>query len=110
MEPGAIPQPKPMTPEELERFQRRERQVSLVHAAALAALLLAGLAAYRYGDSTWFRGLFVGVVGALVAAAAIGQLMERCPRCGARLHRKLLVAPPEACGACGVSLRAPPAD
>jgi predicted cobalt transporter CbtA len=110
MEPAAAPPPKPMTPEELERFQRRERQVSLVHAIALAALLVAGLAAYRYGDSAWFRGLFVGVVGALVAVAAIGQLLERCPRCGARLHRKLLVASPEACATCGVPLRAPPAE
>ncbi len=77
---------------------------------ALGALVLAVLAAYRYGDSAWFRALFVGVVGALVAVAAVGQLMERCPRCGARLRRKLLVAPPEACTACGVSLRSPPAD
>jgi len=110
MEPAAVSPPKPLTPEELERLQRRERRLSLVHAAALAALLAAGLAAYRYGDSAWFRGLFVAVVGVLVAAAGVSQLLERCPRCGARLHRKLLVAPPEACAACGVHLRAPPEE
>ncbi len=110
MEPRAVRQEEPLTPEELERLQRRERQVALVHAAALGAVLLAILAAYRFGDSAWFRGLFVAVVVVSAAAAAVVQLLERCPRCGARLHRKLLVAAPEACAACGVHLRPPPAD
>jgi hypothetical protein len=110
MEPGSPPGEKPLTPEEWERFERRERQAALVHAAALGAFLLAALAAYRWGDSTWIRGLFIGVIGVLVAAGAVAQLSQRCPRCGARVRRKLLVAPPDACAACGVRLGPPPKD
>lgn len=103
-------QEEPLTREELERLARRERQLTLVHAVAMSILLLAGVAAYRYSDTVWFRSLFLWVIGALVVAAAIVQLLERCPRCGARLRRKLLVALPESCTACGVPLRRPPAS
>lgn len=102
------PQPEPLTPAELERLRRRERQMTLFHAGALGILLLAGLAAYRYGDLPWFRGVFLALLAALAAAAAIVQLRERCPRCGARLCGKLLLALPEKCAACGVALARPP--
>jgi hypothetical protein len=110
METRAASRPQPLTPAEWEHFERRERRAALVHGAALAAFLLAALAAYRWGDSGLVRGLFIGVVCALVAAGAVVQLLQRCPRCGALLRRKLLVAPPDACAGCGVRLRAPPAD
>ena len=97
-------QQEPLTREELKRLQRRERRLTFVHAAAMGILMLAGVAAYRYGDTAWFRNLFLWVFGALVVAGAIVQMMERCPRCGARLRRKLLVALPERCTACGVAL------
>jgi hypothetical protein len=105
-----VRQEEPLTREELARLARRERQLTVVHAVALGTLLVAALAAFRYGETAWFQGLFLGIIGVLVAAAAVAQMMERCPRCGARLHRKLLVAPPEACAACGVLLRRPPPD
>jgi ribosomal protein L37E len=99
---------EPLTPAELDRLQRRERWVTGVHGVALGAFLIAALGAWRYGDASWFRGLVLWVLGTLVVAAGIVQLMERCPRCGARLNRKLLVVAPEACAACGVPLRPPP--
>lgn len=99
------PQQEPLTPEELERLRRRERQTTVFHAAALAVLLLAGLGAYRHGDLPWFRGLFLALLAALIAAAAVLQLRERCPRCNARLHSKLLLALPERCRACGISFQ-----
>jgi hypothetical protein len=105
---AARPRVAPLTPGEVERLERRERWVTGVHSAAMGAFLLAALGAYRYGDAAWFRGLVLWVIGGLVVAAGVVQLLERCPRCGARLHRKLLVVPPEACGACGVPLRPPP--
>jgi hypothetical protein len=104
-----VRQEKPLTREELERLERRERQLTRVHAAGLGVLLLAGLAASRYGDVVWLRGLFLTALGALAAAAAVVQLRERCPRCGARLRRKLLVALPASCATCGVALARPPA-
>ena len=104
-------QQDPLTPEELERLSRRERRLTFVHAAAMGILMLAGVATYRYGDTAWFRSLFLWVIGVLVVAAAILQMMERCPRCGARLRRKLLVALPERCSTCGVALpRTPVGD
>jgi peptidoglycan/LPS O-acetylase OafA/YrhL len=105
-----VRQQEPLTSEELERLERRERQLTLVHAAGLGVLLLAGLAASRYGDVAWLRGLFLAALGALAVAAAVVQLRERCPRCGARLRRKLLVALPGNCAACGVALTRPPPD
>ena len=104
-----MPVQEPLTREELERLWRRERQMTWFHSAAMVVLLLIGVAAYRYGDLAWFRGLFVGVVGVLVVAAGVLQLRERCPRCGARLRTKVLVLLPDKCGACGVALSRPPA-
>ena len=104
-------QQEPLTREELERFWRRERRLTFVNAVAMGMLLLAGVAAYRYSDTAWFRSLLLWVIGALVVAVAIVQAMERCPRCRAQLRRKLLVALPERCTACGVALpRAPVGD
>lgn len=102
-------QQEPLTPEELEGLRRRERQMTGFHAAAMGILLLVGLGAYRYGDLPWFRGLFLALIAALVAAAAILQLREGCPRCGARLRSKLLLALPERCRVCGVSFQRPAA-
>jgi hypothetical protein len=99
---------EPLTPKEQERFWRRERQLTLVHAVALGVLLLAVVAGYRYIDTAWFRSLFLWVVGAFVVASAVVQVMERCPRCGVRLRRRLL-ALPDRCAACGVPLTRPPA-
>lgn len=101
-------QQEPLTREELRRLARRERALTSMHVAAMGILLLAGVAAHRYGDMPWFRGLFLSAIAALVVAAAILQMMQRCPRCGARLRRKLLVALPEKCAACGVALTPPP--
>jgi Kef-type K+ transport system membrane component KefB len=98
-------EPEPLTPVELERLRRRERQTAAFHAAAVGVLLLIGLGAYRYGDVAWFRGLFLALVAALAAAAALVQVRERCPRCGARLRSKLLLALPEKCTGCGVSFQ-----
>jgi hypothetical protein len=102
-----VRQKEPLTPEELDRLRRRERQMTGFHAAALGVLLLTGLAAYRYGDLAWFRGLFLALIAALAAVAAVLQLRERCPRCGARLRSKLLLALPERCRVCGVSFQRP---
>jgi tripartite-type tricarboxylate transporter receptor subunit TctC len=101
---------EPLTREELERLERQERLVTRVHAVGLGVLVLLGIAAYSYRESSWVRGLFLGALLAMAAAAAVVQLMERCPRCGARLRRRLLVAPPESCAACGVRLVRPPDD
>ena len=104
-------QQEPLTPEELEQLRRREREMTLFHAAAMVALLLAGVAAARYGDAGWFRHALVAAVAALVLGGAVAQLRQRCPRCGARLASRVLVLPPEQCGACGVALtRAPVED
>lgn len=102
-------QQEPLTREELKRLWRRERALTSMHVAAMGILLLAGVAASRYSDAAWFRGLFLAVIGALVVAATILQMMQRCPRCGARLRRKLLVALPETCATCRVALPRPPA-
>jgi hypothetical protein len=101
------PEQQPLTPVELERLRRRERQTIFFHAAALGVLLIAGFAAYRSGDVPWLRGLFLALLAALAAAAAVLQLRERCPRCGARLRSRLLLAVPEKCTACGVSFERP---
>jgi hypothetical protein len=102
-------QQEPLTQEELDGLQRQERQTTWFHVAAMGALFLGGAVAYRYDNVGWFRGLLLVVVAVLVVAATVLQLRERCPRCRARLRRKLLLALPEKCGACGVSLQRPPA-
>jgi hypothetical protein len=106
-----VRQQESLTGAERERLGRQERRVVLVHSVALGVVVLVGLAAYRYGgELSWLRGLFLAALGLMAAAAAIVQLMERCPRCGARLQRKLLVAPPDRCAACGVPLARPPGE
>jgi hypothetical protein len=99
------PHQQPLTPAELDRLRRRERQTGWFHLATLGVLLAGGLGAWRYGDLAWFRGLFLALLAALAVAAAFVQLRERCPRCSARLRSRLLLALPDKCPACGVSLQ-----
>ena len=68
-------QQEPLTREELERLGRQERLVTRVHAVGLGVLVLVGIAAYSYRDTSWVRGLFLGALGAMAAAAAVVQLM-----------------------------------
>jgi len=102
---------EPLTPKELEQLRRREGQMAWFHAAAVGTLLIGAVGTSRYGDLPWVRHALVAAVAALVLAGGVLQLRQRCPRCGARLASRVLVLPPEQCGACGVALtRAPVED
>jgi hypothetical protein len=101
--------PEPLTPEELGRLWRWERQMARFHATAIAALVLAAAAAILYSDVAWFRRTLLAAIAVLVLAATVLQLRERCPRCGARLRVKSLLRLPDKCGVCRVAFPRPPA-
>lgn len=101
-------QQEPLTAEESERLWRWERQVSWLHIAAMGGLLLAGVAATRFGDRAWLQYPLLGGFAALVASATVLQMRGRCPRCGTRLRGKLLAVLPDKCAVCGVAFPRPP--
>lgn len=102
--------PEPLTPDELQRLWRWERNMLRFHAAAMPLLVLCAGAALTWGDSEWMRRALLGLVMVMLAAAAFLQMREKCPRCGARLHTKLLLRLPERCWFCGVTFERPPAS
>ena len=73
------------------------------HRVAIPLLALCGGAVFYWADVVWARRLLLLLVVMLVAAATILQLMERCPRCRARLRTSLLLRLPQRCHFCGVS-------
>jgi hypothetical protein len=101
-------QPEPLTHAEMEPLWRWERQMTWLHASAMGALLVASVAIHRYGDLPWLRIPLLGGVVVLVAAAAVMQFREGCPRCRARLRSKLMTALPDKCARCGVAFPRPP--
>ena len=100
---------EPLTHEEMEGLWRWERQITWLNVAAMGCLVLASVAAYRFGDFSWLQRPLLAAVLILVAVAAILQLNARCPRCGARLRSRILRLLPDKCSTCGVEFpRAPP--
>jgi hypothetical protein len=99
---------EPLTREESEPLWRWERRITWLNVAAMGGLLLAGVAAHRFGDFAWLQRPFLGGAIVLIAAAAVLQFRERCPRCGARLRSKLLNLLPDKCASCGVDFPRPP--
>jgi hypothetical protein len=102
--------PEPLTRTELQRLWRWERDMGRFHTAAIAALLVCALAIYLYSDIAWARRSVLVAVIALVAAATVLQLRERCPRCNARLRTKTLLRLPARCHFCGVAFERPPPE
>jgi hypothetical protein len=106
-----MPAQDPLTREESEWLWRWERQMTWLNVSAMGGLLLAGVAAHRFGDFAWLQRPFLAGAIVLIAAAAVLHFRGRCPRCGARLRGKLLKLLPDKCAVCGVAFpRPPPAD
>ena len=101
---------EPLTREELQRLWRWERHMLRFHAVAMTLLVLSAAAAYLYSDIAWVRRSLLVLVAALVVAATVLQVREKCPRCGARLRTKSLLRLPEKCGVCGTPFQRPPAS
>jgi hypothetical protein len=99
---------QPLTRAELERLWRWERHMLRFHAVAMTLLVVAAAAAYLYSDIAWVRRSLLVLVAALVVAATVLQVREKCPRCGARLRTKSLLRLPEKCGVCGTPFARPP--
>jgi hypothetical protein len=104
-----MPQPEPLTHDQMERLWRWERQLTWLHAAAMGGFLLAGVAANRFGDLAWLNQPLLAGAIALLLVAGVLQLRERCPRCGTRLRSKILRLLPDKCFACGVAFPRRPA-
>jgi hypothetical protein len=102
--------PKPLTQEELRRLWRWEQHMVRFHVMAIAILVPCAVAAYFYSDVSWLRRSVLVLVVALVAAATIVQVREKCPRCGARLRTKTMMRLPARCQFCGVAFDRPPED
>jgi hypothetical protein len=77
------------------------------HAIAATLLGLGAASAYYWSDVTWLRRSLLVLVLALVAAATVLQLRERCPRCRARLRTKTMLRLPAKCAFCGVAFDPP---
>lgn len=103
-----MPAPEPLTPDELQRLWRWERHMVRFHAVAMTVLVLGAGAAFLWSDIAWVRRLLLGLVLAMVAAATVLQLRERCPRCNARLRTKSLLRLPARCNICGIAFERPP--
>jgi len=103
-----VPAPEPLTPDELQRLWRWERHMVRFHAVAMTVLVLGAGAAFLWSDIAWVRRLLLGLVLAMVAAATVLQLRERCPRCNARLRTKSLLRLPARCNICGIAFERPP--
>jgi hypothetical protein len=104
---GAMRPTEPLTPGDMQGLWRWERQVTWLYGTSMAALLLSGMAASRFGDYAWLqRPLLVAFAGLLTAAAVL-QFLARCPRCGTRLRSGVLKLIPDKCVACGVEFPRP---
>jgi hypothetical protein len=101
--------PDPLTPDEQERLWRWEKRSVRFHTAAIPLLLAACFAVFYFNEATWLRRLMLVLVIALVGAATVLQLSEKCPRCRARLRIKTLMLLPDRCHYCGVGFERPPA-
>jgi len=101
-------QREPLSREEMEPLWRWERQMTWFHTAAMGGLLLVSVVAYRFNYLDWLGRPVLGLVLLLLAAAAVLQFRVRCPRCGARLHGKIIKLLPDKCAVCGVELPRPP--
>ena len=99
---------EPLTRDELVRLWRWERHMLRFHTVAMTLLVLAAAAAYLYSDIAWVRRSLLVLVTALVVAATILQVREKCPRCGARLRTKSLLRLPDKCAVCGTDFERPP--
>jgi hypothetical protein len=93
---------EPLTHAELAPLWRRERQVSWLQIAAMAALLLAAVIAQRFATLAWLGSALLAGVFVLLAAGSVMQVRTRCPRCRTRLRGKLLRMLPDKCPGCGV--------
>src|SRR5262245_15530689 len=98
----------PLTRAELERLWQWERQMLRFHAVALTILALCAAATYLYSDIDWVRRSLLAMVAALVIAATVLQVREKCPRCGSRLRTKSVMRLPDKCGVCGIAFERPP--
>ncbi|HXE70168.1 MAG TPA: hypothetical protein VN523_12475 [Hyphomicrobiaceae bacterium] len=100
--------PVPLTPSELARIWRWQRRMFVFYGIAIALLALAGALMLMFGELAWVRRAAVAWLFVLLAAAAMVQFRERCPRCGLRLgsHGRLFL--PEQCRGCGVVFERPP--
>lgn len=78
------------------------------HAVAIPLLVACTAAAFVWSDVSWLRRFLLVFVMALVGAATVLQLRERCPRCRARLRTKTLMRLPDRCSMCGVAFERPP--
>jgi len=94
--------PEPLNVNEMERLRVWERRTFLFYALAIPALAIGGAAAFYWSDVVWARRLFLVLVLALVAVATVLQMLERCPRCGARLRTTLFLRLRQRCHFCGV--------
>jgi hypothetical protein len=102
--------PPPLTRAEMERLWRWERGMRRFYIAAMVILAVAGMLAVTYSDEVYLRRGVLALVAALVIAASILQLRERCPRCGARLSFKSSLTLPARCGKCGAVFERAPAN
>jgi hypothetical protein len=105
---AATPGAPPLTAEEMQPLWHWERRVTWLYVGAMAALLLAGLAASRFGELAWVQApLLVGFAVLLVAAGVL-HLFARCPRCGTRVRSGVLKMLPDKCSGCAVVFPRPP--
>ena len=95
--------PEPLTADEIERLRVWENRMVRFHTLAIPALVLCAAAALYWIEVAWVRRVFLVVVLALVAAATVLQMRERCPRCNARLRTTLLLRLRQRCHYCGVA-------
>jgi hypothetical protein len=98
-----VPTPEPLNAREIDRLRAWEHRMHRFHMLAIPALVLCATAALYWSEVVWARRLFLVVVLALVAAATVLQMRERCPRCSARLRTTALVRLRQRCHYCGVA-------
>jgi hypothetical protein len=94
-----------LTRDQLARLQRRQRQLVLAFAAALALfafLLTVDLTVGIPPGATPYAYVSLGL---LASAAAWVQFSAKCPNCGARIGFQSRLILPERCARCGVSFR-----
>ena len=96
------PIPKPLDAGELQRVWRWERLMIAYYVTATAALIGCLALVLLFPANATLLNVSLAVLAATVAAGALVQFRERCPRCNVRLGRQARFVLPELCKSCGV--------
>lgn len=105
------PPPKPLDPQELARVHAWQRRMYWYYGGAMLCIITGFYLMLRFGENAWLRPALAGMIVALMAAGAVVQFRERCPRCGTLLGRQSRFILPAKCKSCGVAFpRAGEAD